>query len=315
MQIQQQTSQPQHAPYTLFGYKWTVWWKLLRVHTLTASFIPVGIGTMLAMISQPLRLDLFFIMLLSSMLIQVSTNVFNEYYDYKRGLDHEHSLGIGGAIVRHGVSPDIVLTIAKGTMACAILLGLYLASQSSWWLFPIGLCFVAVGYFYSGGPRPISATCFGEIVSGICMGLAIIVISFFLQTGTITITSLIVSIPTSILIGAILMSNNLRDLDDDEKHGRRTLAIIFQRKKATYLLLGMFTFSYCFIIFLIIHHTLSPWSLISFLSIPKAIKASTIFQKNTTPDSLMPGMVATAQTNTLFGLFLIIGLFLQYLSV
>lgn len=312
MQIGQQAGQPIQAISPLARNRWGIWWKLLRPHTLTASFIPVAIGTVLALPSQHFRLDLFIIMLIASILIQVATNIFNEYYDYKRGLDHEHSVGIGGAIVRYGVPPKKILSVAQYTTVTAILLGLYLCHESSWYLLPIGLCCAAVGYLYSGGPFPISATPFGELVSGVCMGLVIIVISFFLQTGTVTNIAIMGSISTSVLIGAILMSNNLRDLEDDKNHGRQTLAILLRRSKATYCLMGMFIFSYLWIIFLAAIEILPYWSLLTFISIPKAIQASRGFQKNITPESLAPAMVATAQTNTLFGFSLILGLLFHY---
>lgn len=312
MPIQQQARQPIQTISFLNKTKWNIWWNLLRPHTLTASFVPVAIGTVLALPSQQFRLDLFLIMLVSSTLIQVGTNTFNEYYDYKRGLDHEHSVGIGGAIVRDGVAPAKILAVAQYTTATAILLGLYLCHESSWWLFPIGLGCAAIGYLYSGGPFPISATPFGELVSGICMGLIIIAISFFLQTGTVTTTVILASISTSVLIGAILMSNNLRDFEDDKKHGRKTLAILLKRQKATYCLVGMFIFSYIWILFLVTKDILSPWSLLSFISMPRAIQASRQFQKNSTPATLAPAMVATAQTNTLFGFSLALGLLIQY---
>lgn len=305
---------PAQTSSTLNKHKWYVWWSLLRPHTLTASFIPVAIGTVLALPLQQIRFDLFSIMLLTSILLQVSTNIFNEYYDYKRGLDHEYSIGIGGAIVRYGIAPQKILATAQYITATAIALGLYLCSESSWWLLPIGLCCAAVGYLYSGGPFPISATPFGELVSGICMGLIIILISYFLQTGTVTITAIMGSISTSVLIGAILMSNNLRDLEDDKKHGRQTLAILLKRTKATYCLIGMFIFAYVWILFLVAIDMLPPWSIISFISIPRAVQASRYFQKNTTPEALAPGMVATAQTNTFFGFALVLGLLFQYWS-
>src|SRR5690625_7600345 len=90
-----------------------VWWRLLRPHTLTASFIPVFVGTMGAYIVQKeLHVLLFIAMLLAALLIQAATNMFNEYYDFVRGLDTEHSVGISGTIVRDGIKPVTVLYIA-----------------------------------------------------------------------------------------------------------------------------------------------------------------------------------------------------------
>lgn len=291
---------------------WRTWWRLMRPHTLTASFVPVVIGTVLALPYAQLRLDLFVAMLLVSLLIQIATNMFNEYYDHKRGLDHEHSVGIGGAIVRDGVRPKTILVLALSVLAVALLLGLFICLRTSWWLLPIGFLCTAVGYFYSGGPWPLSATPFGELVAGVLMGLVIIVIAQFIQTGAVTSEALLASVPTSVLIGAILMANNIRDLEDDKKHGRKTLAILLAKKKATYCLIGMFAFSYGWVVFLVIARLLTPWALVSFFSLPKAIQASRAFSQGATAETLMPAMASTAQTNTLFGFCLAFGLLLQH---
>src|SRR5690625_4225012 len=118
---------------------WQVWWRLLRPHTLTASFIPVFVGTMFAYITEDIFLvDLFLAMLLASILIQSATNMFNEYYDYKRGLDNEKSVGIGGTIVRDGIHPKTVLYLAFIFFFVAILLGVYICMATSWWIAVIG---------------------------------------------------------------------------------------------------------------------------------------------------------------------------------
>lgn len=289
-----------------------VWWRMFRPHTLTAAFVPVTLGTAFSLPADNFRVDLFLVMLLASILIQAATNIFNEYYDYKRGLDHENSIGISGTIVRDGLAPKTVLAIGQGVLGIAMLLGIYLCSQTSWWLLPVGIGCATVGYLYSGGPAPISATPFGEIVAGTLMGLVIIAISFFIQTGVVTSKVILVSVPTSILIGAILMANNIRDLDDDKRHGRRTLAIILGRNRATYGLASMFIVSYIWFLYLVFTSVVSPWALISFLSVPKAVEALRGFLTYTTQEALMPAMVATAKTNTFFGLFFTLGLLVQY---
>lgn len=78
-----------------------------------------------------IHLPLFFMMLLACLLIQAATNMFNEYFDYKRGLDHEGSVGIGGAIVRDGIKPKTVLNLAFGFLGIATLLGVYICMNSS----------------------------------------------------------------------------------------------------------------------------------------------------------------------------------------
>ncbi|WP_017756203.1 1,4-dihydroxy-2-naphthoate polyprenyltransferase [Calidifontibacillus oryziterrae] len=293
-------------------HNWQVWYRSLRPHTLTASFVPVAIGTALALQDGEIKISLFLAMLIASMLIQAATNMFNEYYDYKRGLDNEESVGIGGTIVRDGIAPKTVLTVALCFFAISLLLGVYICANSSWWIAVIGILGMITGYFYTGGPYPIAYSPFGEIVAGFFMGVIIILISYFIQTATISYNSVLISIPISILVGAILLSNNIRDLDGDKKSGRRTLAILLGREKAILFLAGMFVVSYGWIIILMGIEIVSPWLLLVFASLPKAIKAIRVFKANTLPIKMMPAMVATAQTNTQFGFLVAIGLLLGY---
>ena len=292
--------------------KWLVWWRLLRPHTLTASFIPVAIGTAMALSVHSIKISLFLSMLCASTLIQAATNIFNEYYDFIDGLDHAHSVGIAGTIVRDKVAPKTILVIGYVFSVLAILLGMYICMYTSWWVFFIGLICIMVGYLYSGGPYPISATPFGELVSAVFMGLIIILISFFIQTGTITLGSLLVSGPTSILIGTILMANNIRDGVDDKVHGRKTLAILLGHERAVACLTGMLVFAYLWLLGLVSFGFLSYWALLVFVSLPRALQARRGFLGKRNAEQMMPAMKATAQTNTIFGLLLVISIVLQY---
>lgn len=291
---------------------WKVWWQLTRPHTLTASFVPVLLGTALAIHETTIHFGLFFAMLVASLLIQAATNMFNEYYDYKRGLDNEDSVGIGGTIVRDGVKPRTIMQLALGLYVISILIGIYICMNTSWWLAAIGLFSMVIGYLYTGGPMPIAYTPFGELFAGFFMGMGFILISFYVQTGTVSVTSILISIPIFILVGAILLSNNIRDLDGDKEFGRKTLAILLGRKKAIYLLAGMFIVSYTWVFALMLMGYSSAWLAIVVLSAPKAVKATKGFIGKTIPITMMPAMKATAQTNTIFGFLLSIGLFLDY---
>lgn len=307
-----QTELNQSANYQPKRQNWRVWWTLTRPHTLTAAFVPVFIGTALALPYTKIDLPMFIMMLLACLIIQAATNMINEYYDFKRGLDHEGSVGIGGAIVREGVKPQTVLKLAFILFGIATLIGIYICMHSSWWLAVIGIVCMAAGYFYTGGPVPIAYTPFGEIVAGLFMGNIIILLSYFVQTGTVTVESVLVSMPISILVGAILLANNIRDLDGDKENGRKTLAILVGRNNAIKVLAGMFIVSYLWVIGLILVNIASPWLLVVLLSIPKPVQATKGFIGKTIPIQMMPAMKATAQTNTIFGLLVSIGLILAY---
>lgn len=298
------------APEKNIGFK--KWWVMLRPHTLSASFVPVALGTALVLPIKNPDLALFFTMMAASMLIQIATNLFNEYFDFKRGLDNAQSVGIGGSIVRDGFHPKTILRLALILCLVAMLIGVFICANSSWWIALAGSICILTGYLYSGGPFPIAYTPFGELVSGLFMGVFIIWISFFIQTGTLTLNCILISIPIGILVGGINMANNIRDLSGDKEKGRRTLPILLGRPRAITLLAGLFTFSYIWIIGLMILSVESAWLLIVFASLPKAIQATKLFRKKTKAIQMMPAMKATAQMQTLFGILLSLGIVLDY---
>ena len=249
-----------------------VWWRLLRPHTLTASFVPVFVGTMFSYIhNNTFHFGLFAAMMLAAILIQSATNMFNEYYDFARGLDKEDSVGIGGTIVRDGISPRTVLNLALIFFGIAILLGIYICISSSWWIALIGSCSMLIGYLYTGGPYPIAYTPFGELFAGTLMGTVMIAISYYIQTSTLNTEVILISLPITIFIGCIMLSNNIRDLDNDKESGRKTIAILIGRKNAIILLASLFAIAYLLTLGFIITGLLPFWSIITFISIKIAI--------------------------------------------
>jgi 1,4-dihydroxy-2-naphthoate polyprenyltransferase len=291
---------------------WKIWWELIRPHTLTAAFVPVLLGTVIALLEDQVNWLLFAAMMIASILIQAATNLFNEYYDFKRGLDTEESVGIGGGIVRHGMTPKLIMSLALSMYGIALLLGVYICTASSWWLAAVGLLCMLVGYLYTGGPLPISYTPFGELFSGLFMGFLIILIAYFIQAGTVSTAAILIAVPSGILVGLINLSNNLRDHDGDKAHGRKTMPVVMGRKNALTFMAIMFAFCYLWIVGLVLIGGVTPWILLAFLSIPKAMAAIKGFVGKTEASTMVPAMKATAQTNTFFGLLIFIGLLISY---
>ncbi len=286
-----------------------VWWRLLRPHTLTASFVPVFVGTMFAFIHDNLfHLGLFIAMLLAAMMIQAATNMFNEYYDYVRGLDKADSVGIGGTIVRDGIAPKTILRLAFLFFGIAILLGLYISYATSWWIALIGAASMVIGYLYTGGPIPIAYTPLGELFAGLLMGTVMIAISYFIQTSVLSTSVILISIPIAVFIGAILLANNIRDLDNDKVSGRKTIAILLGRKNAILFLAGLFVFAYVYTAILMMLGLLPIWSVITFISCKTAFGVIKGFRGKTKPIEMMPAMIATGKTNTMYGFLLGISL-------
>jgi 1,4-dihydroxy-2-naphthoate octaprenyltransferase len=168
-----------------------------------------------------------------------------------------------------------------------------------------------VGYLYAGGPHPISATPFGEIFAGGVMGSGIILLSCFIQQKFVNGFDVLVSIPSAILIGAILTANNIRDLQGDRNHGRRTLVILLGHQRAVRLLACSLLAANFWIVALVAARALSPWTLLVLGSLWPSMAAIRILRAGGTPTQMMLGMKRVAQTNTIFGILLLIGLLIN----
>lgn len=288
------------------------WWRLLRPHTLTASLVPVLVGSCYAFQREGhIHILLFLAMLIASCAIQVGTNMFNEYYDFVRGLDTKDSVGISGTIVRDGASPQFVMGTAIGVYLLAAVLGIYICACSSWKLLLIGAFCMLIGYLYTGGPFPISSSPFGEAFAGGFLGTGVICIAFFIQTGYVDWSTVLISIPVNVLIGLILTGNNLRDRVGDMANHRMTLVILLGHKNSVKFLSTMFVFCYVWIVGLILAGH-SWWLLLSLAGAPTAIAAVKGFRpEGQTPGQMMPSMIKISKTNTRFGLGYALGLLLE----
>ena len=282
----------------------------MRPHTLTAAVMPVLIGTSIAYSDGSFDLPLFAAMMTASVLIQAAVNMFNEYFDYKRGLDSIESVGIGGVIVRNELEEKTVLRTAIAFFSVSVILGVYICSRTSWWIAGVGSVAMAVGYFYSAGRSPLAYTALGETAAGIFMGPVIVLIAYFIQRRTLTLPVVLLSVPISILVASILMANNIRDAEGDLRKGRKTLAILWGREKAIVFLERMFITTFLWSVGLVMLGIATPWALLVFLGIPMARKSIKLFRSGSTPSEMMPGMKAASVLHTQFGILFSAGIIL-----
>lgn len=283
-------------------------WRLLRPFTLAASVVPVLTGSVMAAYAGNFHWGVAAAFLLAAILIQSATNMFNEYYDFRRGLDTQEMVGIAGTIVRDGVAPRVVLALAWVFTITAVLLGLYISASSSWWVFAVGLGCIGVAYLYSGGPVPLSYTPFGELAAGSVMGPGIVMLSSFVHTGTLSGMALGVSVPVGLLIGSILFANNLRDMDQDREGGRHTLAIRLGRDRGRRCLAGIFAAAFGCVLALVAFGGLTYWALLTLAASPLAVRVVRRFAQHSEPSALHPAVKGTAQLLLAFGLLLQAGL-------
>ena len=287
---------------------------LIRPRTLTAAFSPVvlgaAMGTTQFQTTQPLWLSLLYTVgiLICVLSAQIAANIWNEYFDFKSGLDLTQAAGNSGSIVRDGISPTIIKRWGYITTILPLVLGVVLASAVTWWYIPVGMLCILTSILYSGGPKPISRTPFGELASGLAMGFAIVGITLFAWTHDVHWTYLIPAVPSTILIGAIMMTNNLRDFTNDANHGRRTLVILLGRERGLQLLRGLFLISSLWLALWVACGTI-PWtSLLALLSLVPAMKVIHIFNTYADPVHLNEAMKFTSISCTLYHFLWAIGL-------
>lgn len=285
-----------------------------RPHSYPASIAPVLFGATYALgYESKFSILKFILFLLACLLIQAATNLFNEYYDYKHGLDKIDSEGISGSIVKGNLSPKEVMVGALVLYALAFGLGLILTFMTSVYVLLVGLVCMLAGYFYTGGKYPIAYSPFGEVVSGFFMGTIIIALSFYFQTGFVNADIIVVSIPLFIMIGAILLANNIRDLDNDKESGRRTYAILVGRNNAIKTMAISFIVVYLLNVLFIITKYASWWNLLVFVTIPLAIKIIKGFSANNHKTTMAPFMVLTAKLTIFVGFIMSLANILKYL--
>ena len=285
-----------------------------RPHSYPASIAPVLFGATYAL-GYEIKFSIlkFILFLLACLLIQAATNLFNEYYDYKHGLDKIDSEGISGSIVKGNLSPREVMVGALVLYVLAFVLGLILTFITSFYVLLVGLVCMLAGYFYTGGKYPIAYSPFGEVVSGFFMGTIIIALSFYFQTGYVNTDIIVVSIPLFIMIGAILLANNIRDLDNDKESGRRTYAILVGRNNAIKTLASSFVVVYLLnIVFAVIKYV-SWHNLLVLVTIPLAIKIIKGFSANNDKKTMAPYMVLTAKLTIFVGFIMSLANILKYI--
>ena len=276
-----------------------------RPHSYPAAIAPVLVGSTFSLkYLETFSLLKFFLFLISCLFIQAATNLFNEYYDYKKGLDKIDSEGISGSIVKGKLTANEVMIGALSLYAIAFILGIILTLLTNYNVLLVGIFSMLIGFLYTGGPYPIAYSPFGELFSGFFMGTVIICLAFYLQTSFLNYEIFIISLPLFLLIAAILLANNIRDLENDKVSGRKTLAILVGKKYAINILALFFLLTYSLNILFAFTNYGSLFNLIILITLPLAIKIILGFKNNNDKKSMAPFMVMTAKLTIICGLLM-----------
>jgi 1,4-dihydroxy-2-naphthoate polyprenyltransferase len=245
-----------------------LWLLAARPRTLPAAVAPVLVGTALAGAEDVFRALPFVAALIGSTFIQVGTNLSNDYSDARRGADTEDRLGPVRVTAGGLMPPRRVLIGTYVAFGVAVAAGLYLAAVSGWELLVVGVASILAGVLYTGGPRPYGYEGLGEFFVFFFFGVVAVAGSYFVQTEDVRWEALALGVPVGLLAAAILVVNNVRDVDTDRRAGKRTLAVKLGRERARVLFTAMVVVS--FLVPPLLVPALSAWVLLPLAALPLA---------------------------------------------
>ena len=289
-----------------------IWLMAARPRTLPAAVAPVLVGTALAWTQGSIDGIAFVAAMLGALFIQVGTNLSNDYSDARRGADTEDRLGPVRVTAGGLVPPKQVLVATYVSFGLAVLCGIYLIIVAGWVLLAIGAASILAGVLYTGGPRPYGYEGLGEIFVFLFFGVVAVTGSYYVQIQELTWEALVLAVPVGLLASAILVVNNVRDLDTDKRAGKRTLAVRLGRERTRALYSGMLLFSYLTVpVPFAIGGSLSAWLFLPWLTLPLAPKLKRIVDTRTDGPTLNEALAGTGQLEFLFCVLLAAGLMLS----
>ncbi len=288
---------------------WQPWLLAARPATLPAAVVPVLVGTAAAVDLPHVRLGPFLGALLASLLIQVGTNFANDVFDFHRGADTPERLGPVRITQSGLVPPRQVLAATYATFGLATLVGIYLVAVGGWPILAIGVASILAGLAYTGGPWPFGYHGLGDLSVFVFFGLVAVAGSAYLQTLSLTPLVGWAAVPIGLLVTAILVVNNLRDIDTDRAAGKRTLAVRLGRW-ATRVQYALFVFgAYLVPPALWLAGALRGWALLPWLTLPLAVAlVRLVWTAEGRP--LNRALSGTGRLHLLFGLLFALALWL-----
>jgi 1,4-dihydroxy-2-naphthoate polyprenyltransferase len=288
-----------------------IWVMAARLRTLPAAIAPVLVGTSLAgfvHVFHPLR---FVAALLGAIFIQVGTNLSNDYSDARRGADTEDRLGPVRVTAGGLLPPRRVLVATYVSFGLAVLAGAYLIAVAGWALLLIGVASILAGVLYTGGPRPYGYEGLGEVFVFLFFGIVAVAGSFFVQLKHVNWEAFALAVPVGLLAAAILVVNNVRDIDTDRRAGKRTLAVRLGRARARALFAAVVYGAYPLAQITWIFGPLEPWLLLCVLTLPIAAGLVRTVRNHTDGPSLNQALAKTGMLQLSFCVLLSAGLLLS----
>lgn len=284
-----------------------VWTAACRPKTLIASLSPASLALALALSDGHFSPLCFLLTLMTGLLIQIGTNLTNDYCDFIKGADTEERKGFLRVTQAGLVTPSSMKQAILAVFFLAMLTGSYLAFVGGVGIALLLALYILLSVLYTAGPFPLAYLGLGECLVLILYGPIACLIAYYLQTQTLSYMPLLLGLCPGAFSTAIICLNNLRDIDEDQKAGKNTLIVRFGRRFGKIEYASMMLLPFCLLIPLSLSH---PFALFALFAFPQALFLILSVKSNENPYELNS---LFARTGKLFGLFtflLFIGLLL-----
>ncbi len=291
------------------------WWEIARPFSFTASTVPVAAGGALAALAGRFDPALFLVSLAGAVALHVGTNVTNEIYDVRKGVDSIVSPRASHAIVKGRIGEREAYVMAILAFGIAFALGTYLVALRGWPIAALGLVGLIGGYTYTAPPFQYKYGSFGLPLVALLMGPLMVVGTFYAVTGTLEPSAIAASVPVGMLVAAILHGNEWRDISEDARAGARTFSVRMGRTAAHWLYVALVVGAYLALSAAIVAGLLPTWTLLAMLSLPLLVRQIRSSELGATGQQRAIAMIdlQTAQLHAAFGFLMVAGLVLATL--
>jgi 1,4-dihydroxy-2-naphthoate octaprenyltransferase len=284
-------------------------WEVLRPFAYTASIIPMAAGGALAWVDGRFDAGLFVLALLGGLLLHSGTNVVNEVYDVRQGIDTITSPRASHAVLKGRLTEREALALGFVFFAVAVAVGVALVAARGWPIVALGLAGLAGGYFYTAPPFQYKYRALGVPLVFLLMGPLMTVGAYYAVSGTWSVSALVLSLPVGLLVAAILHGNEWRDIGEDTRAGIVTLSARLGRESAhrTYLVLTLG--AYVTLGLAVAFRLLPPATLLAILSLPLLAGVLRSAELGATGQARAIAMIdlETARLHLAFGALLVAG--------
>lgn len=280
-----------------------------RPPTLPAAIVPVLVGTAIGARAGEFRPVPFLAALIASTLIQIGTNLANDYFDFRKGADTAERLGPTRVTQAGLIPPNTVLAGTILVFGTAALIGLYLVTVGGVPILIIGALSIIAGVLYTAGPFPLAYHGLGDLFVFIFFGLVAVMGSAYLQADTVTLAMFVASLPVAMIVTAIIVVNNLRDIDTDRRTKKFTLAVILGRTGTRIEFTILVALAYVIVTLASLIGLFSIWTLLVWLTAPLAWQvARIVWREQGRP--LNRGLLGIGRLHLFFGALFALGLML-----